>query len=63
MSEIEEEGGVIYGADTNANTQLPKIDRRAGLLFETNDLTILADDDVLTALEIGQDGVLYALAA
>lgn len=59
MSEIEEDGGVIYGADSYVNTQLHRIDRRTGVVFDTIALTFPPDGDVLTSLEFVQ-GILYA---
>ena len=59
MSEIEDEGGVIYGADTSINTQLHRIDYRTGVVYDTLTLTFPPDGDVLTALEF-VEGVLYA---
>jgi len=59
MSEIEDEGGVIYGADTFVNTQLHRIDYRTGVVYDTITLTFPPDGDVLTSLEF-VEGVLYA---
>jgi len=59
MSEIEDEAGVIYGADTYVNTQLHRIDYRTGAVYDTITLTFPPDGDVLTSLEFAR-GTLYA---
>ena len=59
LPEIEEAGGVIYGSDSEVNTDFHRIDRRTGVVFETITLTFPPDGNVLTALEF-VDGTLYA---
>jgi hypothetical protein len=59
LAEIEEGGGVIYGADTDVNNWLHQIDRTTGVIFDTLVLSFPPEGDVLTSLEFVQ-GTLYA---
>ena len=59
IAEIEEDGGVIYGADTNFNERLHRIDRTTGVIFDTLTLIYPPEGNVLTSLEFVR-GTLYA---
>ena len=59
IAEIEEGGGVIYGADTDVNNLLHWIDPSTGVIFDTLVLTFPPEGNVLTSLEFIQE-TLYA---